>query len=88
MPRCWHCKDESTRAHYLRVVENKHALHGPWEGWRMSGRFLIAPNGNRITPERLAGIQWEERTRVSKNMRASRPGAAVIPARERFDGRA
>ena len=51
---CFHCKAESDAAHYRRVVHNEMALHSPWQGWRMSGRYLVAPNkAGRITPERL-----------------------------------
>lgn len=64
MPTCWQCRAESPRAHWLRVAENKTALYGPWEGWRMAGRYLITPTGNRITPERLAGMMWEESMRL------------------------
>lgn len=54
MPICFHCKAESDAAHYDRVVYNETRLHGPWQGWRMSGRYLIAPNrAGRITPEQL-----------------------------------
>ena len=62
---CFHCKVESTIAHYQRVVDNKTELHGPWAGWRMSGRHMIAPgNIGRITPELLAALL------VPRNQRA------------------
>lgn len=90
MVKCWHCKVESSAAHYARIVENKTALHGPWEGWRMAGRFLVAPgNAGRITPERLAGILWEERARLAQQRRRSvRIEPSVLPAREVFRGQA
>lgn len=54
MPVCFHCNTESDAAHYERVVNNRTALHGPWSGWRMAGRYLVAPmGGGRITPEQL-----------------------------------
>lgn len=68
MPICWHCKAESPAAHYDRTVHNKHQLHAEWAGWRMSGRFLIAPGpAGRITPEILRSLMREERKRVSVN---------------------
>ena len=100
MPRCRHCKAETTAAHYDRIVHNKTALYGPFDGWRVSGRFLIAPGqAGRLTPERLLGMLWEERARRSteKNRTMARAGAAIVPfanlpgklpARERFDGQA
>lgn len=93
MVTCWHCKAESPRAHYMRIVENQTALHGPWAGWRMSGRFLIAPaKACRITPERLLGMLWQElhRSRVPnlEQLRSKRAHIVLLPQRERFDGQA
>lgn len=100
MPTCWHCKAETTAAHYDRTVYNRHALHAEWAGWRMSGRFLVAPGkAGRLTPERLLGMLWEERARRSteKNRTMASAEAAIVPfpnspgklpARERFDGQA
>lgn len=31
---------------------------GPWQGWRLRGRDLVSPDGDRISPERLKGIAW------------------------------
>lgn len=92
MPRCWHCKAETPAAHWERVVENKTALHGPWEGWRLSGQYLIAPGkAGRIMPARLLGMLWEERHRsalMNVQLRRSPPHISHLPARERFDGQA
>jgi hypothetical protein len=32
----------------------------PWTGWRIAGRYLIDPAGQRITPERLRGLLWRD----------------------------
>lgn len=56
MPTCWHCKAETTEDHHRRVVYNHTTLHGPWDGWRMAGRELVSPDGERITTERLRGL--------------------------------
>lgn len=88
MVTCWHCKAESPRAHYARIVENKTGLYGPWTGWRMAGRFLIAPSGQRITPERLRGMLWEEKARAVQILRSPASQRTVIPARELFGGQA
>ncbi len=87
---CWHCKAEHTQAHYERVVYNKTALWGPWEGWRMAGRDLVAPSGDRICCRRLTGILWVERSRIRKFNRSIKEttSAVVIPARELFAGSA
>lgn len=79
MPICWHCKAETPAAHWERVVENRTALHGDWEGWRMSGRFLIAPGkAGRIMPARLLGMLWQERAR-SRSIGNTPGNAAVTP---------
>lgn len=36
---------------------------GHWLGWRLRGRFLISPDGDRITPERLRGFLFTEHLR-------------------------
>jgi hypothetical protein len=35
-------------------------LTDEWYGHRIRGRFLVDPNGQRITPERLAGLMWRD----------------------------
>lgn len=74
-------------AHYKRIVDNHISLHGAWNGWRMAGRDLVSPTGQRINPERLRGLlfQQDSQTRIAK-ARAKRMQARVIPARERFAG--
>lgn len=32
-----------------------------WRGWRLAGRVLVSPDGDRISPERLRGLLWRER---------------------------
>lgn len=72
MPRCRHCKAETTASHYDRTVYNVTPLYGPWEGWRMAGRYLVAPGkAGRLTPERLAGMLWEEQARSVQLRRSS-----------------
>ena len=31
---------------------------GPWHGWKLRGRDLVSPDGDRISPERLKGLAW------------------------------
>lgn len=79
MPCCFHCKYESTEAHYQRVVHNTMALHGPWAGWRMAGHELVSPDGDRVRPERLRGLLWRELVRRKLAMR--RRSCAVLKLR-------
>ena len=88
------CKPNAwAEAHYNRVLYNHVALHGAWEGWRLAGRDLIAPDRQRISPERLRGLLWrqasENRLDVNRLQRRARSSQLVlVPARERFDGQA
>lgn len=35
-------------------------LIGDWYGWRVRGRFLISPDGQRIPRERLVGLLFRD----------------------------
>lgn len=35
-------------------------LTGNWCGWRLRGRHLVSPDGERITQERLSGLLWRD----------------------------
>jgi len=81
---CLHCHAEHPQAHHERGVHNVTPLFGPWAGWRMAGRHLVSPDGDRITSRRLIGILWVERSR-QRISRSSPPPPArpvVLPARE------
>lgn len=77
MPICFHCKAEHDAAHYDRVVHNRMHLHGPWQGWHMSGRYLVAPNkAGRITPE-LLGIHLFMQTQRQKLQALTMPKPGI-----------
>jgi len=68
-------------------VDNHVALHGQWAGWRLAGRDLVSPDGDRINPQRLRGLLFRQdaEARVAK-ARAINGQPLVLPARERFAG--
>lgn len=35
-------------------------LPGTWTGWQVRGRFLVSPDGEHITAERLRGLLWRD----------------------------
>lgn len=74
-------------AHYRRVIENRLSLHGPWAGWRLAGRDLVSPDGERINPQRLRGLLFRQdaEARIA-TARARERKPVVLPARERFGG--
>ena len=61
-PPCWEpgkqCPNNCARDHYRRVIDNHVNLSGPWAGWRLAGRDLVAPSGERIPERRLRGLLW------------------------------
>jgi len=58
-PPCWPdaepCPNNCAALHE-REVYNHLDLTGPWQGWRFRGRYLVSPDGSRLTPERLLGL--------------------------------
>lgn len=64
-PPCWPdrtpCPNACAQALYDREVYNRQHLPAPWNGWRLAGRVLVSPEGDRIAPERLRGLLWRER---------------------------
>jgi len=61
-PPCWPagkpCPNSCARDHARHVLDNHVQLHGPWAGWRLAGRDLVAPSGERIAERRLRGLLW------------------------------
>lgn len=59
---CWpdgeRCPNPCAAAHYDRTVHNLTSLAGPWAGWRLAGRELVSPDGQRFTTERLRGLAF------------------------------
>lgn len=82
------------RSLYRWLVDGHGDLPAEWSGWRLAGRFLVSPDGDRITPERLRGLLFREM--ADARLRRLKAGAKgqqkagnvlrLIPARERFDG--
>ncbi|TWT23617.1 hypothetical protein FQY83_03030 [Luteimonas marina] len=86
LPPCWPkgqaCPNECAASLYEREIYNRAPMHGPWAGWRMAGRELVSPDGDRITPERLRGLVWrlraEARRDAARAAREKRIGAPVF----------
>ena len=60
-PPCWqdgNKQNPCALAHYERVVHGHTDLRADWLGWKQRGRYLVAPDGQRISPERMRGIMW------------------------------
>ncbi len=35
-------------------------LTGPFAGWSVRGNYLVSPDGDRMTPERITGLAWRD----------------------------
>jgi hypothetical protein len=64
-PPCWPlerpCPNACAAAHYQRTIHNETPLHGPWAGWRLAGRDLVSPHGDRIPAHLLDRLLWREK---------------------------
>ena len=47
-------------------------FQGAWHGWRLRGRHLVSPDGERITAERLSGLLWRDQLELRRAGYASR----------------
>jgi len=80
------------------MTRNHTPLYGPWQGWRVAGRELVAPDGQRITPARVQGLLWRDEMELRRKGYASRRKAeadskknqlvkvVVIPLSQYLDG--
>lgn len=48
------------RQRYQEKVLGHIDLTGDWAGWRLRGKWLISPEGDRINPLRLRGLLFRE----------------------------
>ncbi|MGJ4801771.1 DUF3653 domain-containing protein [Luteimonas sp. SDU82] len=88
-PPCWPagqpCPNACAAALHDRTVYNRQHLGGPWSGWRMAGRELVSPDGDRISPERMRGLLWrqqaEERRDAARAAREKRVSRMVTVVR-------
>jgi hypothetical protein len=62
---------------YQVTVDGALDLGNEWQGWRLRGRYLITPDGDRILPQRLLGLVMLEGMRVSRRRAGAAPGPRV-----------
>lgn len=74
--------NDCARNLYAEKVLGHVDLSADWSGWRLRGRWLVSPEGERINPERLRGILFREagEQRVARATRANAIASAqVVP---------
>ena len=72
-----------------------------WYGWRLRGRHLVSPDGQRITRQRLEGLLWRDAMELRhagfasrRKVEAERPTRQLVKvvvvqlAELRIDGKA
>lgn len=47
-------------------------LTGPWQGWKLRGRVLVSPDGDRVPVERLRGMLFTESLKRPKRNKPGR----------------
>jgi hypothetical protein len=52
--------EEAMRFMFDFMASNWIDFAGPWRGWKLRGRHLVSPDGDRLSPERLAGLVWRD----------------------------
>ena len=52
-----------------------------WYGWRIAGRWLVTPDRQRISPERLRGLLWRDEMELRLAGYASRRQAEEARAK-------
>lgn len=71
------------------LVYGNGPLHGHWQGWRIAGRCLVAPDGGRIPAERVRGLIFRQeaeerlararaRNEAARNTKAQQPVRVVV----------
>lgn len=66
---------------YAEKVLGHVDLSADWAGWRLRGKWLISPDGDRINPQRLRGLLFRdayEQRRHKAGVKNGHQGAAVI----------
>lgn len=70
---------------YDALVHCRIDLAQEWSGWKIRGRDLVSPAGDRISPARLAGLLFTEKARKGITPKKPAPLAELIrlPVRAR-----
>lgn len=78
--------NECAKRLYAEKVLGHVDLAADWAGWRLRGRWLISPDGDRITVERLRGllfVEMNERRRLKAGSKGQQSANVVRMQRRR-----
>ena len=62
------------------VLYQRVDFSGPWHGWKLRGRHLVSPDGDRMTAERLRGLAWRLQAEARRDAARAKREAAARPA--------
>lgn len=83
-PPCWEegrpCPSGCAQERTDHILRNHVTLTGPWAGWRLAGRDLVSPHGDRLNAQRVLGLAWREHSeqRLAKLRNAKRPKNQMV----------
>ena len=78
-PKNKHAAPDSER--YFFEVFGKVDLRGDWQGWKIRGRELVSPDGDRINYRRLRGLLFTQSLRAGMKKKAACQGVGAAPAK-------
>jgi len=82
--------NECAKRLYAEKVLGHVDLAADWAGWRLRGRWLISPDGDRITVERLRGllfVEMNERRRLKAGSKGQQVATVVRLRPSQRDGK-
>lgn len=68
--------EEALQFMHDALVYQRIDFTGRWHGWRMRGRDLVSPDGDRISPERLTGLLWRVQAEARRDAARAKREAA------------
>lgn len=86
-------QEDAMQFMYQVLVNGQLDMQNEWKGWKLRGPYLVAPNGDRIMPQRLLGLLYVEKLQKrvlaagKKKLQATAPapladtGVVVMPKR-------
>lgn len=69
------------RTLYAERVLGHIDLPGEWAGWKLRGRWLLSPDGDKINPQALRGLLFRDASekRLQRAQQANANAGQVIP---------
>lgn len=79
MKRTKPTKQDAENFMYQVMVNGHLDLANEWSGWKLRGPYLVAPNGDRILPQRLIGLLYVEKLQKRVHAASKAKPAPLAP---------